>query len=231
MALAAAVCLSSLLGCLAISFATARSTANVVPRSTGSITRMPPVRGVNCHVCVSRKRFMAGPRWTLLTGSHDGFHTTSTSFSPVSDERSAKMSCTSHKGSPLFAGSVAAADWLRSPGIMSLSFVAAECVILSIAGSTCDGCGWTDSVREVAAWLSVYYAVVTVAALRIYPDILCATSTTVIGCCFGSVLVVVRIANAVLSSSCSCPTASSVILFIRVRQSPWWAAHITPLIV
>ncbi len=149
MALTAAVCLSSLLGRLAISLATARSTANVVPRSTGSITRMPPVREVNCHVCVSRKRIMAGPRWTLLTGSHDGFHTTSTSFSPVSDERSAKMSCTSHKGSLLFAGSVAAADWLRSRGIMSLSFVAAECVILSIAGSTCDGCGWTDSVREV----------------------------------------------------------------------------------
>jgi hypothetical protein len=90
---------------------------------------------------------------------------------------------------------------------MSLSFVAAECVILSIAGSTCDGCGWTDSAREVAAWLSVYYAV---AAFRIYPDILCATSTTVIGCCFGSVLMVVRIANADLISSCSCPTASSV---------------------
>jgi hypothetical protein len=118
---------------------------------------------------------------------------------------------------------------------MSLSFVAAECVILSIAGSTCDGCGWTDSVREVAAWLSVYYAV---AALRIYPDILCATSTTVIGCCFGSVLVVSRAtslsknanggscaANSNLQSNFNQLARSSQSDIFRVLAAGWHGNH------
>jgi hypothetical protein len=127
-----------LLGCV-FCFAPARSTASAVFRcimfrSTGRSTRMPLVHEVNSHLGVARKSVMAGPCWTLLAGSHDGFHTTSSSLSPVSDVRSAKMSCTSHKGSPLCVG-------FRFPGMRCLSIAAAAGVLLPIVDSACESHG------------------------------------------------------------------------------------------
>ena len=100
---------------LAICCDTARSTASVVSGSTGRSTRMPHVRAMNFHVGVTLKRCMTGPdALTLLAGTQDGFQTTSNSFSPVNDSRSAKMSCTSQHGTPLCADPDPAANGMRT---------------------------------------------------------------------------------------------------------------------
>jgi hypothetical protein len=69
---------------------------NVVPPCTG-ICRLPAAEP-NFHLRSPSKRIMTGPSDIMLDlGIQDVFHTTSSSFSPVMEVRSASISWTSHK--------------------------------------------------------------------------------------------------------------------------------------
>jgi hypothetical protein len=75
----------------------ATSAAIVEPGSAGIIMRMLLDECANRILSALRKRSSASSAATLLTGTHDGFHITKNSFSPVYIEvRSARMSKTSN---------------------------------------------------------------------------------------------------------------------------------------
>ncbi len=60
--------------------------------------RMAPAAELKFHLGAFLKRLMTGPSAImLLYGIHEVFHTTRSSFSPVTDVRSAKISCTSQR--------------------------------------------------------------------------------------------------------------------------------------
>ena len=99
--------------------AVAQSSINVVPPCTG-ICRLPAVE-TNFHLRSPLKRIMTGPSDIMLDlGIQDVFHTTSSSFSPVMEVRSASISWTSHKQPSLRSlDPVDSGDW-------GLGFVVAD---------------------------------------------------------------------------------------------------------
>lgn len=77
---------------------TEQSRAKDEPGSTGMKMRMKPDVELKDHLVALLNPLMMGPSGImLLTGIHEDFQTTRSSFSPVIDVRSARISCTSHK--------------------------------------------------------------------------------------------------------------------------------------
>ena len=88
-----------------ISLSSMRSRAKFDPGSTDSLMLMAPDSDLKFHMEVSLNRRKAGLSTMIaLTGIQHVFITTSTSFTPLTDVRSARISCTSQRYGSLGVG-------------------------------------------------------------------------------------------------------------------------------